>query len=200
MPAPIKIEAPCSDQGNVYRAVVRPPQDEALPLPKQSIDEQIHTRIDIFVKELSFLVREAAVEAVEQALRQGGSPITLGTTRKASRRKAATKTRRKTSRKKATGKRIRRSADDIAKVSERVLAYVKANPGTRMEAIAKALRKDTKDLRRSVQDLLAAKKLRTKGQKRGTEYYAGANRNGAKKEIARKVKKKAVRRKAKKAA
>ena len=33
-------------------------------MPKQSIDQQIHTRIDIFVQELSALVREAAVEAV----------------------------------------------------------------------------------------------------------------------------------------
>lgn len=153
-------------------------------MPQLSIDDQIRTRIDDFVEELSALVREAAVEAVELALRQGGSS---GAPRRP-RSEGARQTKRKASRKKATRKRIRRSADDIAKLSERVLAYVKVNPGTRMEAIAKALRKDTKDLRRSVQDLLAAKKLRTKGQKRGTEYYAGASGTGAK--TARKATKK----------
>jgi hypothetical protein len=168
-------------------------------VPKQSIDEQIHTRIDLFVKELSALVREAAVEAVADALQEGRAPSPQR--RKAAPRKAAKrKTTRKTSAKKTPKKRVRRSAEDIAQMGERVLAYVKANSGTRMEAIAKALRKDTKDLRRSVQELIAAKKLRTKGQKRGTEYFAGAGRGGAKKKTAPKAKKKTTRRKTKKVA
>jgi len=162
-------------------------------MPKQSIDEQIHTRIDIFVQELSALVREAAVEAVADAL-QGGRAASP------KRRKSAPK---KATQRKATGKkRVRRSADDIAKMGERVLAYVKAHPGVRMEAIAKTMRKETKDLRRSVQDLIASKKLSTKGQKRATAYYAGAGKSVAKKKGPTKLgaKKKPTRSKAKKAA
>ena len=128
-----------------------------------------------------------------------GAPRRQRTTRKnpVRRKKSKGTARRKTTRKKSAGKRVRRSADDIAELGERILTYVKANPGTRMEAIGKALRKDTKDLRRSVQDLIAAKKLRTKGQKRGTEYYAGAGGRGAKKKTARKARKKTARRKTK---
>lgn len=68
--------------------------------------------------------------------------------------------------------RISRSADKIAKLTADVLAYVKANPGVRIGDLAKGLRKESKDLRRSIPDLLAAKKLRTKRQKRATVYYA----------------------------
>ena len=59
-----------------------------------------------------------------------------------------------------------------------------------MEGLAKGLRKESKDLRRSIQDLLAAKKLRTKGQKRATAYYAGAGRTVAQKKATRKASRK----------
>lgn len=168
-------------------------------MPKQSIDEQIHARIDVFVKELSALVREAAVEAVADALQEGRAASPKR--RKAAPTKAAKRktTRGKASTRRAPKKRVRRSADDLAKLGERVLAYVKAHPGARMEAIAKSLRKETKDLRRSVQDLIASKKLSTKGQKRATAYYAGASRSVAKKKGPTRIgaKKKTTRSKAK---
>lgn len=178
-------------------------------MPRQSIDDQIRTRIDLFVEELSSLVREAAIEAVGEALQDGS-----GASRRSTAPGAKT-ARRKPARGKASGrkaarkagsakKRVRRSSEEIAEMGERVLAYVKTNPGARMEQIAKALRKQTKDLRRSVQELTTSKKLRTKGQKRATEYYAGAARTTARKTGPRRVggkrKKKTTRTKAKSAA
>jgi hypothetical protein len=162
---------------------------------KKSIDEQIRTRIDLFVEELSALVREAAIEAVEDAL-QGGSAATPGrrTKRKQGpRRKAGGKSVGQ----KAATKRVRRTADDLTVIGSKVLTYVRNKPGARMEEIAKGLRSETKDLRRSVQDLIAAKKLRTKGQKRGTTYYAGSSTPQRK---SRKAKKTTTRRVGKKAA
>lgn len=162
-------------------------------MPKQSIDEQIRARIEVFVDELSTLVREAAVEAVGEALHQGP-----GTASKRAGRKSAPKATRRKSAVKKPGKRVRRTADDIARTSETVLAYVKSHPGARMEQMAKALRKESKDLRRSVQDLIAARKLRTKGQKRATAYYAGAARPIARKKPVRAAKKKTARKAKKK--
>jgi hypothetical protein len=78
------------------------------------------------------------------------------------------------------GKRIRRSAADLEKIGMRVLAHVKSNAGQRLEQIGKALRTDTAILKRPIANLLAAKKLRTEGRKRGTMYFAGGGRGGSK--------------------
>ena len=166
-------------------------------MPELSIDQQIRARIDDFVDELSALVREAAIEAVGEALRDG--PATAGGgVRPAAHRKTA----KKVSRKKTAGKRVRRSAEQIKEISEQVLAHVRANPGTRMGDIVSALGMEAKDLRRSVQELISAKRLRTKGQKRATEYFAGGRARGkrtVRKKAARKAtKKKAGRRASKK--
>jgi len=94
-------------------------------------------------------------------------------------------------------KRIRRSAADLEEIGARVLAHVKSNAGHRLEQIGKALKTDTAILKRPIQNLLAARKLRTKGQKRGTMYFAGGGGGGPKKS-ARKAKHR-VRRPAKRA-
>jgi hypothetical protein len=55
----------------------------------------------------------------------------------------------------------------------KVLAYVRANPGQRLEEIGRGLRTDTAGLKRPIQVLVADGKLRTEGQKRGTKYFEG---------------------------
>ncbi len=59
----------------------------------------------------------------------------------------------------------------MAKLTDKLGEYIKANPGRRMEAIAKALGAPTKELNLPVKKLLAAKKIRSEGQKRATEYF-----------------------------
>ena len=53
-----------------------------------------------------------------------------------------------------------------------VLARVRSKPGQRLEEIGKELRTDTVVLKRPVAMKVAATKLETKGQKRGTMYFA----------------------------
>jgi hypothetical protein len=48
---------------------------------------------------------------------------------------------------------------------------VKSNAGRRLEQIGKALKTDTAILKRPIANLLAAKKLKTQGKKRGTKYF-----------------------------
>lgn len=140
-------------------------------------DQQIRTRIDSFLGELSVLVKKAALESVHEAL--GDSAATrqrmgLGRRRGSGRRrpgrprKAGGRARRAVVR---TGKRVRRSAADLEKIAARVLAHVRSNAGHRLEQIGKALKTDTAVLKRPVAMMLAAKKLKTKGQKRGTQYF-----------------------------
>ena len=65
----------------------------------------------------------------------------------------------------------KRPPAELAKLVDRLGEYIKANPGRRMEVIAKALGEPTKDLNLPVKKLLTAKKIRSEGHKRATEYF-----------------------------
>lgn len=69
----------------------------------------------------------------------------------------------------------RRSAEDVQAMGESLLAHVKANPGQRGEQIAAAMKSDVGTIRLPMKALIAAKKITTRGQRRGMTYYvAGA--------------------------
>ena len=172
-----------------------------------SIDAQIRAPIEEFTNELSVLVQQAAMEAVKGALEvPADAPVRRGPGRprkaKAARKKAGRRPGRpraaKAGRAKTAakaGKRIRRTAEDLEALAGKVLAYVKANAGARMEEISAGLRMATKDLGRPVASLVEAGRLRTEGQRRGTRYYAGGGKGPARKKAGKA--KKAGRKKAK---
>jgi hypothetical protein len=58
-------------------------------------------------------------------------------------------------------------------MGEAVVAYVAKNPGVSVEQIKKAPGVETKDLQLPIVRMLAAMKLKTTGQRRGTRYFAG---------------------------
>jgi hypothetical protein len=60
---------------------------------------------------------------------------------------------------------------ELARLTEKLGEYIKANPGQRMEAIAKSLATPTRELNLPIKKLLGAKKIRSQGQKRATEYF-----------------------------
>jgi predicted transcriptional regulator len=71
---------------------------------------------------------------------------------------------------------VRRSTADLEQTSARILAYVRSNPGQRLEEIGRGLDTATAGLKRPIQALLASGSLRTEGQKRGTRYFAGGRK------------------------
>jgi hypothetical protein len=134
-------------------------------MAKSQIENEIQARTEAFAAELSVLIRKAALEAVESAL--AGSSTTAPARRG---KKVASK---KTTKKKATRKkRGRRSAEDIEALAGQVHQFVMANKGSRLEEISAGIGVASKELKRPVTDLLAAKALRKEGQKRGTKYFA----------------------------
>ncbi len=156
------------------------------------MESKIKALVDNFVTDLTELIREAALESVRQAL--AGAPIAKPRGRKKTAKKAAPK----------TGKRVRRTAADVEKLGNAILAHVKLNPAQRLGDIAKGLGVETKDARRPAFALLDEGKLKTTGQKGGTRYFvAGAapKKKPAVKKAAKKTTKKAAKKKtAKKAA
>jgi len=130
--------------------------------------QQIESSIQSFVSEISGLVRVAALEAVRDALGGGASPARrgrpVGSGRKPGRpAKAATPARR--------GRPARRSAEDVDAAAQKMLAYVKANDGKRLDEIAKALGTSSDELKKPAQVLLEAKSVKRSGQRRGTKYH-----------------------------
>jgi hypothetical protein len=133
-----------------------------------NLDSEIQARIRSFLDELSHLVKRQALEAVHEALGGAAGPARRGPGRP---RKVSMRPGRKPRMIAKRGKRVRRSPADLAKLQATVLAVVKSKQGQRLEEIGKALKTDTSVLKRPVALLLASKKLKTTGKRRGTKYF-----------------------------
>jgi hypothetical protein len=72
------------------------------------------------------------------------------------------------------GRLARRSPADIARALDAIVILVrKAKKGLRSEEIRKALKLDVREVPRVLKEGLSRKKLKSKGQKRATTYFAG---------------------------
>ena len=150
-----------------------------------NVDTQLKHRVDSFVAELSALVKKAALEAVTTALK--GEAAAPGVAKAAGKKraapapapaaapKAAAKAPKAAPAAPAASKRKagqKRSPDEIAKTTDKLLAYITKNSGQRIEEIAKGVGNSTKELTLPVKKLLNDKKISSKGEKRATRYYA----------------------------
>ncbi len=143
------------------------------------LDRQIQDRIQAFLTELSGLVRQSALEAVQAALGGGvAAPARRGPGRPRKNAAAApiaaaaptgTAPAGKPARR---AKRAKRTSADVDATAAALLTYVAANEGQSIEQIGKGMGVATKELKLPVIKLMEAKKLKTKGQRRGTKYFA----------------------------
>jgi hypothetical protein len=162
-----------------------------------NIDDEIRARTEAFANDLTVLIRRAALEAAATAL-GGGAPAAApahvpakrGRPRKVapapvaapvSRSAAAAKLAKAPAAKAPVGRRpaaaakrapgAKRPPGELVKLTERLGEYIKSHPGLRMENIGKALGAPTRELNLPIKKLLAAKKIRSEGHKRATEYF-----------------------------
>jgi hypothetical protein len=130
-------------------------------MTNSTLDQDIQSRIQLFLAELKALVKKSALESVQAALADGrGEFARRGPGRP-----------RKAGRPAGPGKRAKRSSEQVDAMAARVLAQVRSKQGQRLEEIGRAMKLPTKGLKLPIAKLLAAKKLKTKGQKRGTQYF-----------------------------
>ncbi len=127
------------------------------------VNRQIRDRIEAFVSELNELVRQAALDAVSDALRSGGA-ATL-------RRGAVSDRSPRAGLRRGGGK---RTPDEIDATAAHVLAYVERSPGQGVEQMARDLDISTRELTLPIKKLLADGRISTKGHKRATKYFAGS--------------------------
>lgn len=128
---------------------------------QQQLDSKIQDLLESFASQLTQIVKQTALEHVEVALGSvGGSPA----------RKAPKVTiRMGSAARKSKG--AKRNSEEIGALQEELLAYLKKNPGHRGEQISAALKTDTKTIRLPLKALIQAKKVKTKGQRRGMTYF-----------------------------
>ncbi len=73
----------------------------------------------------------------------------------------------------SSGRLARRSTDDIAALLDKITALVKKHKsGLRAEQIRIELKMQSKEMPRVLKEGLSTKRLKTKGQKRATTYFA----------------------------
>jgi hypothetical protein len=131
-------------------------------------DSALRSRVEAFVADISGLVRTAALQAVQDAL-SGAVPAKRGPGRPKNASAA------KPPRPAKSGKRAKRDPEAVMAVAAKVHATIKAKPGQSVEEIPKGLRVTTKVLKLPIIKLLEAKVVSTKGQKRGTRYFASGS-------------------------
>jgi hypothetical protein len=146
-------------------------------MARTTIDTEIRSRIETFLEEISTLLKQAALDSVRAALGDDGAPARRGPGRPRKSATGSTTGARRVGRPKGGGG--KRSSEQVDEMAAQVLAHVKANPGESLEAISRAIRVATKELKLPVIKLLSTRQLKKTGQKRGTKYFAGAGKAAA---------------------
>lgn len=126
------------------------------------IDQRIEQRIRAFADELRALLREAAHEALDEAL---GTLGTVSPTAPRTRSKSSTKKRRP--RLKGTRRTNEQMQRDVAALRE----HIAQHPGHTATQIASAVGMSTRELARPLKKLFTGGDVRKTGVKSHTRYY-----------------------------
>jgi len=130
----------------------------------------IRALVDQFTNDLSNLMRRAALEEVHAKLSLAIGEVS------APKRRGPGRPRATVSKGVVrTGKRGRPgkfTPEQMEKHGASILALLKKSPGARSEQLSAAMNMDAKTLHIPLAALIKAKKIKVKGQKRGTTYFA----------------------------
>ena len=122
------------------------------------MNPDIRTLVENFTNDISNLMRRAALEEVHAKL-----TLAIGDVSAPKRRAARTGKR---------GRPGKFTPEQLENHGASILALLKKSPGARSEQLSAAMKMDAKTLRIPLKALIAAKKIKVKGQKRGTTYFA----------------------------
>jgi hypothetical protein len=128
------------------------------------IEERIEQRIRAFADELRALIREAAHQAIDEAL--GATTTPTSTSRRSNAKPTSSKTRRRPS-----PKGTRRTTDQMQRDLDALREHVRRHPGMTALEISAALGMANREITRPIKKLIAAGDVRKTGVKSSTRYY-----------------------------
>jgi predicted HTH transcriptional regulator len=129
-----------------------------------TFQQEVDRTVQEFLAQISELAQRAAIETLQAAF--------AGNASRASAQIAGLPAKNQVGR--PGGRRgAKRTSAEVEAMSEQVKAYIKSNPGLRIEQINKALGMTTKELALPIRKLVADGMVSTKGQKRATTYFPG---------------------------
>jgi hypothetical protein len=131
-------------------------------MPQDALQDAINE----FVAKVRAITREEAMVAMRNAFTDGAAPAASPWAGRARAGKAARGGRR------AKGQ--KRDPRELEALVQKLAAFIKSKPGQRIEQIGAALQVPTKELALPAKKLLAAKKIRTRGNRRATKYFPKA--------------------------
>jgi hypothetical protein len=142
------------------------------------MSDKFQSELDSIVADAQAKISKVSAAYVASKLTNGSAPAATFAEPSPGRRRSAGKSRKPAKRPAAKAKAkasrapgVKRDPAVIESIKERFLAHVQANPGQGIEEIKRALKMETKELTLPVKQLLADKKIATKGEKRSTKYY-----------------------------
>src|SRR2546422_808159 len=125
-----------------------------------TLQTDIQHLVNGFVAQVTALARRAAIDTLESALGRPG-------------RGGFARAGRPPGRGLGRGRGVKRTANELVELQDGFLAFVRSNPGLRIEQINKKLGTTTKDLALPIRKMIADGSLKVKGHKRSTTYFAG---------------------------
>ncbi len=130
------------------------------------ISNQVRSLIETFIADIAALVRQDTLRQISEAL---GSVGTIAVKRGPGRPR---KTEKPVAKKVVLKKGEKRTSDALQDTALSVLNIITSNPGQGVEQISKGLGVSSGELKLPIKKLLAEGLVKTKGQRRGTKYFA----------------------------
>lgn len=160
-------------------------------------NDRIQQLIAQFVRQIHAIATEAAMETLQESLSDKAVFAAVAGGTKGAKASKSTKAPAAGA---VRAKGEKRKPEEIEALRERLRAYIKENPGQRIEEINAALGTSTSEVQRPIKHLLSAGSIRTEGQLRATRYFPKGKGVSGKKAAPKKASKKAPKKVPKKAA
>jgi len=112
------------------------------------LENKLRACVESFVADLDVLMRRSALLALEETF--GGGLGDSGRSRSGA----------------------KRSASELEHLQDALLETITLNPGLRVESLSEVMNVPSRELTLPIRKLLGARKIKKKGQKRATSYFA----------------------------
>ncbi|MFA4975003.1 MAG: hypothetical protein WC683_20555 [bacterium] len=132
-----------------------------------NLQQSIEQQVSAFVRNISDLVRRAAIDALERASVVPAVDVVGVEEQRKPRRTSTGKGRQRLARKPAPA----REPAELAALTERLYEAIASHPGETMEVLAAVVGCPGKQLRVSIEHLLTRERVRKAGERRSTRYF-----------------------------